>query len=132
MQNYISKSDNSEFYEVSIDDTSTFDILIDKSTIKDIDSNLLKNTVDEYGSILIQIKEDIVDKNIPQNFIKSLRRYKKQGNKIGLAMLFGESVTQDSYDLINKLKDKITEENIILIEKHSTDADLKNLNNMVI
>jgi hypothetical protein len=94
------------------------------------DSNSLKNTITDYGSILIKIKENVVDKNITQNFIESLRRYRKQGNKIGVAILIGESVTQESYNLINKSKDKITNENIILIEKPSTDSDsdLKNLN----
>ncbi|HEX7141320.1 MAG TPA: hypothetical protein VF222_02460 [Nitrososphaeraceae archaeon] len=131
LQNYLSKSDNKEFYDVSIDDT-TFDILIDKSKIKPIDSDSLKNTIHDYGSILIKITEGVIDKNLTRTFIQSLQKYRKQqGNKIGLAMIIGESITQESYDLINKIKDKIINENLILIEKPTTDSDLMNLNNML-
>ena len=132
LQNYLSKSHNKEFYDVSVDDT-TFDILIDKSTIKPIDSDSFKNTIHDYGSILIKITEGVIDKNITQSFIQSLQKYRKQqqGNKIGLAMIIGESITQESYDLINKSKDKIINENLILIEKPTTDTDLMNLNNML-
>ncbi len=36
LQHYLSKSNHNEFYDISFDDitTTTFDILIDKSTIK--------------------------------------------------------------------------------------------------
>ena len=97
LQNYLSKSDNKEFYDVSIDDT-TFDILIDNSRIKPINSDSLKNTIHDYGSILIKITDGVIDKNLTQTFIQSLQKYrKKQGNKIGLAMIIGESITQESY-----------------------------------
>jgi hypothetical protein len=39
-------------------------------------------------------------------------------------MIIGESVTQESYDLINKTKDKIINENLILIEKPATDIQI--------
>ena len=131
LQNYLSKSDNKEFYDVSIHDT-TFDILIDKSKIKPIDSDSLKNTIHDYGSILIKITEGVIDKNLTRTCIQSLQKYRKQqGNKIGLAMIIGESITQESYDLINKIKDKIINENLILIEKPTTDSDLMNVNNML-
>ena len=44
LQDYLSKSDNNEFYDISVNDT-TFDILIDKSTVKTLDANSLKNTI---------------------------------------------------------------------------------------
>lgn len=131
LQDYLSKSDNNEFYDISVNDT-TFDILIDKSTVKSLDSNSLKNTIQDYGSIIIKITEGIIDKDVTQSFIQSLQKYRKQqGNKIGLAMIIGESITQESYDLISKSKDKIINENLILIEKPTTDPDLMNLNNVV-
>lgn len=130
LQNYLAKSDCSEFYNVSIDDT-TFDILIDRATIRDIDSLSLKNTISDYGSVLIKIEENTINKDNTQKFIHSLKKYKKRGNKIGLAILIGESVIQESYDFINKSKDKITEENIILIEKPSRNSDLMNLNKVL-
>ena len=78
LQHYLSKSNNyNEFYDISIDDTtSTFDILIDKSTIKPIDSDSLRSAIQDYGSILIKIVNGIVDKDITQSFIDSLRKYK--------------------------------------------------------
>ncbi|HEX2406610.1 MAG TPA: hypothetical protein VHJ38_05310, partial [Nitrososphaeraceae archaeon] len=130
----LSKSNNyNEFYDISIDDTtSTFDILIDKSTIKPIDSDSLRNAIQDYGSILVKIVNGIVDKDITQSFIDSLGKYKKQGNKIGLAMIIGESVDPESYNIVNKIKDKIISEKMILIEKPNyTDSDLKNLNNIL-
>lgn len=131
LQDYLSKSDNNEFYDISVNDT-TFDILIDKSTVKTLDANSLKNTIQEYGSIIIKITEGIIDKDVTQSFIQSLQKYRKQqGNKIGLAMIIGESITQESYDLISKTKDKIINENLILIEKPTTDPDLMNLNNVL-
>ena len=131
LQDYLSKSGNKEFYDINVNDT-TFDILIDKSTVKSLDSNSLKNTIQDYGSIIIKITEGIIDKDVTQSFIQSLQKYRKQqGNKIGLAMVIGESITQESYALISKTKDKIINENLILIEKPPTDPDLMNLNNVL-
>jgi len=134
LENYLSKSDKKEFYNVSVDDTTTFDILIDKSTIKPaIDSSSLKNTIQDYGGILIKIVDNVVDKNITEDFLKSLQKYKKKGNKIGLAMLIGESIAQECYRLANKIKDKTIRENLIFIEKpiNNTDYDINSLNNVL-
>ena len=132
LQNYLSKSNHNEFYNVSIDDTTTFDILIDKSTIKPIDSDSLKNAIQDYGSILIKIADNVIDKNITKNFLESLQKYKKRGNKIGLAIIIGESIAQESYSLANEIKDKTISENLILIEKpNSTDSDFKNIDNVL-
>ena len=80
----------------------------------------------------IKIVDNVIDKNITQNFFESLQKYKKKDNKIGLAIIIGESINQESYNLINKIKDKTISENLILIEKpNSTDSDLKNLNNVL-
>lgn len=143
LQHYLSKSNHNEFYDISIDDTTTnttttFDILIDKSTIKpniDSDSSSLRNAIQDYGSILVKIVDGIIDKNNTQSFIELLQKYKKRGNKIvGLAMIIGESIDPESYKLINKIKDKTISENLILIEKPTNnyiDSDLKNLNNIL-
>ena len=135
LHQYISKSkQHNEFYNISIDDTSssTFDILIDKSTINPtIDFSSLKNTIQDYGGILVKIIEKTIDKNTTQTFIESLQKYKiKKGNKIGLALLIGESIDQESYQLINKIKDKNIRENLIWIEKpDNPDLSLNALNN---
>lgn len=131
LQDYLSKSDHREFYDVSIEGV-TFDIIIDKSTIKPLDANSLITTIQDYGSILIKITEGVIDKDVTRSFINSLQKYRKQqGNKVGLALIIGESIAQESYDLINKTKDKIINENLILIEKPTTDPDLMNLNNVL-
>ena len=131
LQNYLSKSDKKEFFDINFNGT-TFDILIDKSTIKSVDANSLKNTIQDYGSIIVKITDGIIDKGVTHSFIQSLQNYRKQvGNKIGLAMILGESITQESHELISKSKDKIINENLILIEKPLTDPDLMNLNNVL-
>ena len=131
LQTYLSKSDKKEFFDISFNGT-TFDILIDKSTIKSLDVNSLKNTIQDYGSIIIKITNGIIDKGVTHSFIQSLQKYRNQeGNKIGLAIIIGDGITQESYDLISKIKDKIINENLILIEKPSTDPDLMNLNNVL-
>ena len=131
LQNYLSKTDNKEFYNISVGNT-IFDILIDKTTIKSIDSDSLKNTINDYGSILVKIVENNIDKQITENVLNSLQEYKKNGNKIGLSMIIGESISQESFNIINKIKDKNISENLILIEKpNNKDYDLKSLNNVL-
>ena len=132
LEYYLSKSDKKEFYNVNIDDITTFDILIDKSTIKSIDSDSLKNTIQEYGGILVKIVDNAIDKSITEDFLKSLQKYKKGGNKIGLAIIIGDSISQESYIIANKIKDRTISENLILIEKpvNNGDYDLKSLNSV--
>ena len=131
LQDYLSKSDHSEFYDVSIDGT-TFDILIDKSTVKPIEANSLKSTIQDYGSILVKITESVINKDITQSFITSLQEYRKQGNKIGLAMMIGGSISQESYNLVSKIKDKTISDSLIFIEKSdNTDCNLENLNKVL-
>ena len=131
LQNYLAKSDNKEFYNISVGNT-IFDILIDKTTIKSIDSDSLKNTINDYGNILVKIVENDIDKQITENVLNSLQEYKKNGNKIGLSIIIGESISQESFNIINKIKDKNISENLILIEKpNNQDYDLKNLNTVL-
>ena len=132
LEYYLSKSDKKEFYNVNIDDITTFDILIDRSTIKSIDSDSLKNAIQEYGSILIKIVDKAIDKSITEDFLKSLQKYKKR-DKIGLAIIIGDSISQESYILANKIKDRTISDNLILIEKPANNKghDLKSLNNVL-
>jgi hypothetical protein len=138
LQYYLSKSgDGTEFYDINVSDV-IFDILIDKSTIKtNINSDSLKNTFQRYGSILIKLTDGTIDKNLTQSVIKSLQNYRKEGNKIGLAMIIGESITNESYYLIDKIKDKTISKSLILIEKPTfnnnlvSTSDLKNRTNIL-
>ena len=96
LQDYLSKSDHREFYDVNIEG-ATFDIIIDKSTIKPLDANSLITTIQDYGSILIKITEGVIDKDVTRSFMDSLQKYRKQqGNKVGLALIIGESIAQES------------------------------------
>ncbi len=116
LEYYLSKSDKKEFYNVNIDGITSFDILIDNSTIKSIDSDSLKDAIQEYGSILIKIVDKVIDKRTTEDFLKSLQKYKKR-DKIGLAIMIGDSISQESYILANKIKDNKISDNLILIEK---------------
>lgn len=134
LHHYLSKSkQHNEFYNISIDDTSSiiFDIIIDKSTINPTIDPDLRKTIQDYGGILVKIVEKTIDKNTTQTFIESLQKYRmKKDNKIGLAILIGESIEQESYQLINKMKDKNIRENVILIEKpDNPDLSLNALSN---
>ena len=137
LHQYLLKSkQHSEFYNINIDETSntTFDILLDKATISPaLDSYSLKNTIQNYGGILVKIVDKTIDKNTTQIFIESLQKYrmKRDNNKIGLALLIGENIEQESYKLINKIKDKNIRENIILIEKPNYRYSDLNLNNVL-
>ncbi len=132
LEYYLSKSDKKEFYNVNIDGITSFDILIDNSTIKSIDSDSLKDAIQEYGSILIKIAAKVIDKRTTEDFLKSLQKYKKR-DKIGLAIMIGDSISQESYILVNKIKDNKISGNLILIEKpvNNEDHDLKSLNNVL-
>ena len=61
-------------------------MVIDKSTIKPFDANSLITTIQDYGSILIKITEEVIDKDVTRSFMDSLQKYRKQqGNKVGLS-----------------------------------------------
>lgn len=132
LEYYLSKSDKKEFYNVNIDGITSFDILIDNSTIKSIDSDSLNDAIQEYGSILIKIVDKVIDKRTTEDFLKSLQKYKKR-DKIGLAIMIGDSISQESYILATKIKDNKISDNLILIEKpvNNEDHDLKSLNNVL-
>ena len=132
LEYYLSKSDKKEFYNVNIDGITSFDILIDNSTIKSIDSDSLKDAIQEYGSILIKILDKVIDKRTTEDFLESLQKYNKR-DKIGLAIMIGDSISQESYILANKIKDNKISDNLILIEKpvKNEDHDLKSLNNVL-
>lgn len=132
LDDYLSKSDKKEFYNVSKDGFTAFDILIDNSTIKSIDSDSLRDAIQEYGGIIIKIVDKVIDKSVTEDFLKSLQKYQKR-DKIGLAIIIGDSVSEESYVLVNRIKDKSISDNLILVEKpnHNKDYDLKNLENVL-
>ena len=104
-----------------------FDILIDQDHVKDKVSGSedngsidLKQSLQEYGSIVIKFTDGTVDKDIVESFYKSLSNYVAlTKNKIGLAVIIGDDVSEDAYKFAKQCENnKINY--IILIEKPLT------------
>ena len=141
LQNYISSSkDNLDHF---IDTTITnershdklpYDVLIDadhivqtttttsssSSTINESkNSDNLKSVLKEYGAIIIKIADGKIERESLYPFFDSLSRYiSVSKNDIGLALMIGEDVTQDAYQLaVNYSNTNKGIQNIVLVEK---------------
>ncbi len=87
-----------------------FDILIDKERIpsknnkNDIDTINLYKEIERYGSIIVNIVDHTIDKPAVELFFNSLLKYiSLSKNKIGLALIIGDTANPDAFDLANKL-----------------------------
>ena len=131
LRKYISSKENyKNFLDANIKFNNNeifFDILIDKDHVKDKVSGSdyngsidLKQSLKEYGSIVIKITDGTVDKDIIESFYKSLSNYVAlTKNKIGLAVIIGDDVSEDAYKFAKQHENnKINY--IILIEKPLT------------
>ena len=105
-----------------------FDVLIDQDHIKDNvsgdsdDSRSidLKQSLQEYGSVVIKITDRTVDKDSVESFSKSLSNYVSlTKNKIGLAVIIGDDISKDAYN-IAKQHESNKVNYIILVEKPLT------------
>jgi hypothetical protein len=120
LRKYISSKDNlNEFLNVSYPssdkadaDKILFDVLIDSERIVSIKNNdtedisvRLRDTLNDYGAIVIKIVDGNVTNDIVKSFSKDVSLYKlASGNKIHLAIIIGEDVSEDSYALAIKLE----------------------------
>lgn len=120
LRKYISSKDNlNEFLNVSYPssdkadaDKILFDVLIDSERIVSIKNNdtedisvRLRDTLKDYGAIVIKIVDGNVTNDIVKSFSKDVSLYKlASGNKIHLAIIIGEDVSEDSYALAIKLE----------------------------
>lgn len=105
-----------------------FDVLIDQDHIKDnvsgdsddSQSIDLKQSLQEYGSVVIKITDGIVGKDSVESFSKSLSNYVSlTKNKIGLAVIIGDDISKDAYN-IAKQHESNKVNYIILVEKPLT------------
>jgi len=82
-------------------------------------SDNLKSVLKEYGAIIIKIADDKIEREPLYPFFDSLSRYiSVSKNDIGLALMIGEDVTQDAYQLAaNYSNTNKGIQNIVLVEK---------------
>jgi len=113
LQDYIisKKTNLKEFLNISIDDDTIFDILIDSNHVllsgsKDDDdnnNNNLKDLLEEYGAIVIRIVDDSIKQNNVKTFVDSLTRYVSlTKNQVGLGIIIGEDVTSEAEKYVNE------------------------------
>jgi hypothetical protein len=128
LRNYISlKANLKKFLDVSIKNNNNdvfFDILIDQDHVKnetssngDNNSSNLKQSLMEYGAVVIKIVEGTVDNKIVHSFYNSLSKYVSlTKNKVGLALIIGDNISEDAGSIARQLENnKINY--IVLIEK---------------
>jgi hypothetical protein len=105
-----------------------FDVLIDLDHIKDYESGDsddsrsidLKQSLQEYGSVVIKITDGTIGKDSVESFSKSLSNYVSlTKNKIGLAVIIGDDISKDAYN-IAKQHESNKVNYIILVEKPLT------------
>jgi hypothetical protein len=127
LRKYISLKENyKNFLDANIKINNkeiVFDILIDQDRVSssdDSESIDLKQSLQEYGSIVIKVTDGTVDKNTVESFSLSLSNYVSlTKNKIGLAVIIGDDVSKDAYNIAKQHENnKINY--IILVEKPLT------------
>src|SRR5215212_3662382 len=131
LRKYISSKENyKNFLDANIKFNNNeifFDILIDQDHVKDKVSGSddngsidLKQSLQEYGSIVIKVTDGTVDRASVESFYKSLSNYVAlTKNKIGLAVIIGDDASEDAYKFAKQHENnKINY--IILIEKPLT------------
>jgi hypothetical protein len=117
LRNYISSKEN----------LKNFLDLIDQDHVKNEtsyssanNSSNLKQSLLEYGAIVINVVEGNVDNEIVRSFYNSLLKYVSlTKNKVGLALIIGDSISEDAGNIARQLENnKINY--IALIEKPLT------------
>jgi hypothetical protein len=132
LRNYISLKENlKSFLDVNVknnsDNDTLFDVLIDQDHVKNEtihsstnNSSNLKQSLMEYGAVLIKIVEGTVDNETVHAFYDSLSKYVSlTKNKVGLALIIGDNLSEDAGIIARQLEsNKINY--IVLIEKPIT------------
>lgn len=113
LQNYLeTRPVHDEFFDVNFGG-NVFNILVDNTTVKN--DNDLSRSMKEYGAIIINIYNDLVDTKILNSFTKALKEYSYK-NKIGLALIVSEQISSDVYNFVHLSTDDVVKK-IILVEK---------------
>jgi hypothetical protein len=109
----------------------SFDVLIDEIRVQNIGTatgdsmaNDLKVTLKRYGGIVVKIVDGTIDEKSVRSFSKSISDHtsmsdkNKNKNKVGLALMIGDNITEDANRLVGS-HGRINKEDhsIILIEK---------------
>jgi hypothetical protein len=83
----------------------------------DNNSSNLKQSLMEYGAVVIKIVEGTVDNKTVHSFYHSLSKYVSlTKNKVGLALIIGDNISEDAGSIARQLENnKINY--IVLIEK---------------
>jgi hypothetical protein len=115
LQSYLeTRPVHDEFFDVNFGG-NIFNILVDNTTVKnDIE---LSRSIQEYGAIIINVYDVLVDTEILNCFTKSVKEYSSK-NKVGLALIVAEQISGDVYDFIRLSTDDVIKR-IILVEKPS-------------
>lgn len=121
------ESNFDKFVDVYFGDHLRFDVLIDSTRVTDLDSSTikktnesLKNALEEYGTIIIEIIDKITDLDSIEVFIEKLSKYKKiTNNDVSLGIIIGESISPEAKTFVENYlnkKEKLVQL-LILIEK---------------
>jgi hypothetical protein len=122
LQMYLSSSRDNirQFIDVSVNvsDNIEFDVLIDEERVSSEEGNNLKQSLKEYGSIVIRVVDGTIDRNAVQMFYNSVSKYVSfTKNKVGLASIIGEEATQDAYKTAIQYENKKRLKHLVIIEK---------------
>jgi hypothetical protein len=113
LKNYLeTRPVHDEFFDINYAG-NVFNILVDNTTTKN--DNELSRSMQEYGAIIINIYDDLVDTKILNSFTKAVKEYSFK-NKIGLALIVSEQISSDVYDFVRLSTDHVIRK-IILVEK---------------
>lgn len=118
---YVEGGDFSEFFNVAIGETTTFDILIDPQTVRvDKGGANLKKILRDHGAIIIKIVDGTIGKKEILSFSSDISKYAMQRNRkikeaIGLAIMTGREISPDAYSTARSRSMKVKD--ILLIEK---------------
>jgi hypothetical protein len=118
LRNYISSKENlKNFLDVNVknnnnNDDIFFDVLIDQDHVKNEtsygsanNSSNLKQSLLEYGAVVINVVEGNVDNEIVRSFYNSLLKYVSlTKNKVGLALIIGDSISEDAGNIARQLE----------------------------
>lgn len=128
LRNYISIKENiKSLVDVNLKNNSDnllFDVLIDQVQIKDEAissgasySSNLKQSLMEYGAVVIKVMEGTIDSEMVSSFYNTLSKYVLlTRNKVGLALIVGDNISEDAGDTARQLENKKINY-IVLIEK---------------
>jgi len=129
LQEYIETNDSSldEFLDVSFGNKNIFDVLIDSEYVSNFSNGRnnkvaasLRDVLEEYGAISIEILENIIDVKSIEHYIEKIDSFTSSSNrKISIGIIIGESISLEAKTFVeNYLKNKRKSVHlIVLIER---------------